>query len=61
MTKQDPFESIRDKRMCELSDDEQKLACELWLREQIGSMPIYHQEHYKTLFSIIDDLRNKGR
>lgn len=49
--------AIRDKRMSDLTQAQQQDAHELWLREQLESMPAYHQEHYLFLLARIDEAR----
>lgn len=55
----DPFEDIRDRTMGELNSEQLLRARELWLRQQIGWMPEYHQDNYNALFAVIDNLRSK--
>ena len=54
---QPDFEKIEGKRMSELTPAEQEDATELWLREQIGWMPEYHQKFYKLLLRRLDETR----
>ncbi len=51
------FDAVRDKRMSELSPGQQDDALELWLREQVGWMGQYHEQHYHFLFKRLDEAR----
>lgn len=51
------FAAVRDKRMCDLTPEQQRDARELWLREQLAAMPDYHRDHYKFLLSRLDEAR----
>lgn len=44
-------------RLSEMTPQQRDDAKELWLREQIGWMPEYHQKHYKFLLGRLDELR----
>lgn len=59
----DPFHDVRDKRMGELSPEQQERAAELWLRTNCsprGSVSAYWWGHLQTLFRIIDRLRHEA-
>lgn len=51
------FQAIRNKRMSELTPEQQDDALELWLREQIGWMPEYHRQHYTFLLNRLNAAR----
>lgn len=52
----DPFASVRDKRMNELTDEQKDVAHELWLREQMGpSWPL--RETLEAVLRVVDRLR----
>jgi hypothetical protein len=51
------FDAVRDKRMSELTPAQRDDAMELWLREQVGTMPDYHEKHYRFLLQRLDDVR----
>jgi hypothetical protein len=53
------FDAVRDKRMSELSFEQQQDALELWLREHVAKMPRYHRDHYEFLFHRLDVARNE--
>jgi hypothetical protein len=51
------FSYLRDKRMSELTQDEQGYATELWIRDQLGSFPDYHREKLELLLKHLDVAR----
>jgi hypothetical protein len=55
------FGFVRDKRMSELTPAQRADALELWIREQIGWMPDYHQKHYQFLLKRLDETREAGQ
>lgn len=59
MNKPDYFAEIRDKRMGELNPRQERLATELWLRQQIGPSSGYWYSHVKALLDTIDGLRSE--
>lgn len=55
--KQDPFEDIRNKRLSELSAEQQDRAAELWLRENLGWEDRRLHPTLESVFRVIDRLR----
>ena len=53
----DPFADIRDKRIGEMTAEQQDRAVELWLRNQKGWLPMSQREHVEALLRVIDGLR----
>lgn len=54
------FEAVRNKRMSELTPEQQRDAHELWLREQMDHMAPYYQEHLLFLLGRLDEARARG-
>jgi hypothetical protein len=52
---------IKNKTMGSLTPVELDDARELWLRQQFGWMPKYHQEFYSLLLRRIDELRKGSK
>lgn len=55
--KHDPFASVRGARMGDLSTEDQDLAHELWMRENVAAMQPHYREGMQRLFNVIDRLR----
>lgn len=51
------FDPVRDRRMSELTQEQQGDARELWLIQQIGTMQPYYQDHLQFLLDRIAALR----
>lgn len=51
------FDAVRDKRMSELTPEQQGDAHELWLREQLGWFSTDQQRHLKLLLDRLDSTR----
>ncbi|KVV07447.1 hypothetical protein [Burkholderia ubonensis] len=54
------FDAIRDKRRSELTPAQQEDSLESWLRDQVGTMPEYHEKHYRFLSNRLDEARRVG-
>lgn len=59
-TIQPEFEAVRDKRMSELTQAQQDDALELWIRENVGWMGVYHAQHYTFLLARLDAARSNA-
>lgn len=55
----DPFADVRDKRMSELTPEQQDLAMELWVRTQIDFFSFEPRDRLEALLRVID--RQRGR
>lgn len=55
----DPFAEVRDKRMSELTPEQQDLAMELWVRTQIDFFSFEPRDRLEALLRVID--RQRGR
>ncbi|MEX3555681.1 MAG: hypothetical protein VB131_03395 [Burkholderia gladioli] len=51
------FAAVRDKRKSELTPAQQEDSLEGWLRDQVGTMPEYHEKHYRFLLKRLDEVR----
>ena len=51
------FDAVRDKRISELTPEQQGDAMELWLRNNLQWMPKYHRDFYEFLLKRLDDTR----
>lgn len=54
----DPFADVRNKRMDELSREQQDRAMELWMRTNIKNFPAHQLDHISALLRIVD--RSRG-
>jgi hypothetical protein len=54
---QPDFDTVRDKRMSELTPGQRDVALELWIRENVGWMGEYHQAKYEFLLKRLDEAR----
>ncbi|MCZ8254723.1 MAG: hypothetical protein O9327_03425 [Polaromonas sp.] len=55
--KPDPFAAVRGVAMGDLSPEDQDLAHELWMRENLAAMQPHYREAMQRLFNVIDRLR----
>lgn len=55
--KPDPFAAVRGVSMGDLSPEDQDLAHELWMRENLAAMQPHYREAMQRLFNVIDRLR----
>ncbi len=56
----DPFADVRDKRLSELTPEQQDLAMELWVRNEIQSFDAQSRGRLEALLRVMDRLRGRA-